>query len=123
MPILCSMLTQVTSLRSPGLPSSSSRSFGTMKQEMPFVPGGASGVRARTRWGGFAGGGGGEGGGGGGRGGWWFPLVSFGAKGGKLLVRGRGGAPPGCGAALGEGGRPAGAACGGVRFIDGRAPV
>src|SRR3546814_5210914 len=49
MPILCSMDTQVTSLRSPRLPSSFTRYFGTMKQLMPLVPGGASGVRASTR--------------------------------------------------------------------------
>jgi hypothetical protein len=44
------METQVTSLRAPTEPSSATSCFGTTKQEIPFVPGGASGVRARTRW-------------------------------------------------------------------------
>ena len=39
-----------TSLRSPSVPSSFTRNLGTMKHEMPLVPGGASGVRASTRW-------------------------------------------------------------------------
>ena len=50
MPILCSIETQVTSLRAPSVPSSFTRNFGTTKHEMPLVPGGASGVRASTRW-------------------------------------------------------------------------
>ena len=50
MPILCSIDTQRTSLRSPREPSSFTRNFGTMKHEMPLVPGGASGMRASTRW-------------------------------------------------------------------------
>ena len=50
MPILCSIETHSTSLRAPSDPSSSTRNLGTMKQEMPFVPGGASGMRASTRW-------------------------------------------------------------------------
>ena len=37
-------------LRSPGVPSSLRRNLGTMNSEMPFVPTGASEVRARTRW-------------------------------------------------------------------------
>ena len=48
-PILCSIDTQLTSLRSPSEPSSLTRNLGTMKHEMPLVPGGASGTRARTR--------------------------------------------------------------------------
>ena len=43
------MPTQVTSLRSPSDPSSFTRNLGTMKHEMPLVPGGADGVRASTR--------------------------------------------------------------------------
>ena len=39
MPILCSMPMQRTALRSPSEPSSSTRNLGTMKQEMPLVPG------------------------------------------------------------------------------------
>ncbi len=50
MPILCSMETQRTSLRSPGAPSSVTMNLGTMNSEMPLVPAGASGVRASTRW-------------------------------------------------------------------------
>ncbi|MNC87456.1 hypothetical protein D3C83_31840 [compost metagenome] len=50
MPILCSMETTLTSLRSPGVPSGFGMNLGTMKSEMPFTPSGASGVRARTRW-------------------------------------------------------------------------
>ena len=50
MPSLCSIDTQCTSLRSPSEPSSPTWNFGTMNREMPFTPGGASGVRASTRW-------------------------------------------------------------------------
>ena len=50
MPILCSIDTQRTSLRSPGLPSESTRNLGTINSEIPLVPAGASGSRARTRW-------------------------------------------------------------------------
>ena len=50
MPILCSIETQRTSLRSPSAPSSFTRNLGTMNSEMPLVPAGASGVRASTRW-------------------------------------------------------------------------
>ena len=49
-PSLCSRETHLRSLRSPGPPSGSTRNFGTMKQEIPLVPGGASGVRANTMW-------------------------------------------------------------------------
>ena len=44
------MPAQVTPLRWPGRPSSLGNSFGTMKSEMPLMPFGASGRRARTRW-------------------------------------------------------------------------
>ncbi len=44
------MLAQTTSLRSPSVPSALTRNFGTMKSEIPFVPSGASGSRASTRW-------------------------------------------------------------------------
>ena len=50
MPSLCSMDTQRTSLRSPREPSALTRYLGTMKHEMPLVPGGAPGIRASTRW-------------------------------------------------------------------------
>src|SRR6266699_566265 len=50
MPSLCSMDTQLTSLRSPRPPSSSTGNFGTKKSDMPFTPAGAFGVRASTRW-------------------------------------------------------------------------
>ncbi len=50
MPILCSMEPQETALRSPALPSALGRNFGTMNSEMPLVPCGASGRRARTIW-------------------------------------------------------------------------
>jgi hypothetical protein len=49
-PSLCSIDTQRTSLRSPGVPSAFGMNFGTTKSEMPFTPSGASGVRASTRW-------------------------------------------------------------------------
>ena len=45
MPILCSMPATETSF---GVPSG--RTFGTMNNERPFVPAGASGVRASTMW-------------------------------------------------------------------------
>ena len=48
-PSLCSIETQRTSLNAPGVPSSFSRYFGTRNSEMPLVPAGAPGVRARTR--------------------------------------------------------------------------
>ena len=50
MPIFCSIDTHSTLLRSPSEPSSFTRYLGTMKHEMPLVPGGASGTRASTRW-------------------------------------------------------------------------
>jgi hypothetical protein len=50
MPILCSTDTTFRSLGSPSVPSSFTMILGTTKQEMPLVPGGASGVRASTRW-------------------------------------------------------------------------
>ncbi|MOA23818.1 hypothetical protein D3C78_1444630 [compost metagenome] len=50
MPILCSMEPQDTALRSPTVPSAVGRNFGTMNSEMPLVPAGASGRRARTMW-------------------------------------------------------------------------
>ncbi|MNH07701.1 hypothetical protein D3C79_670980 [compost metagenome] len=50
MPILCSMEPQLTPLRSPTPPSALGRNFGTMNSEMPLVPAGASGRRARTIW-------------------------------------------------------------------------
>ena len=50
MPSLCSSDTQRTSLRAPRLPSAFTRNFGTTNSEMPLTPGGASGVRASTRW-------------------------------------------------------------------------
>jgi len=50
MPSLCSIETQLTSLRSPRLPSSLTRNFGTKNSDMPFTPSGAFGVRASTKW-------------------------------------------------------------------------
>ena len=50
MPILCSMDPTVTPLRAPGDPSSVGRYLGTRNSEMPFVPPGASGSLASTRW-------------------------------------------------------------------------
>ena len=50
MPTFSSIETQVRSLRSPRLPSSFTRYLGMMKQEIPLVPGGDSGVRARVMW-------------------------------------------------------------------------
>src|SRR5689334_13423909 len=49
MPILCSIEPHLTRLRSPTLPSASGTYFGTTNREIPLVPGGASGSRARTR--------------------------------------------------------------------------
>ena len=49
-PSLCSSETHLRSFRLPGLPSGLTRNFGTMKQDIPFVPGGESGVRANTMW-------------------------------------------------------------------------
>src|SRR5215470_8820692 len=43
MPSLCSMDTQLTSLRSPRPPSSLTRNFGTRNSDMPFTPAGAFG--------------------------------------------------------------------------------
>ena len=43
------MLTQCTSLRRPTEPSASTRNFGTMKSEIPLIPGGAPSMRASTR--------------------------------------------------------------------------
>ena len=48
MPILCSRLPVSTSFDSPRLPSSLTLIFGTMKIEMPPVPGGSPSIRART---------------------------------------------------------------------------
>ena len=50
MPILCSMLPQVTPLRGPGLPSAAGTNFGTRNRLMPLVPAGAPGSFAKTRW-------------------------------------------------------------------------
>ena len=41
---------QVTPLRSPRLPSSLTRNFGTTNREMPFTLSGAPAILARTRW-------------------------------------------------------------------------
>ncbi|CKU06702.1 Uncharacterised protein [Mycobacterium tuberculosis] len=49
MPILCSMLTQCTSLRSPREPSLFTRNLGTTNRLMPFTPSGAPVTRASTR--------------------------------------------------------------------------
>mmetsp|Transcript_56474 Transcript_56474/g.156141 ORF Transcript_56474/g.156141 Transcript_56474/m.156141 type:complete len:201 (-) Transcript_56474:527-1129(-) len=49
-PILFSMRDTPTWLRSPTVPSSSMVFLGTRKREMPFVPAGAPGRRARTQW-------------------------------------------------------------------------
>jgi hypothetical protein len=46
---LCSIPAHFTSLRSPSEPSAFTSTFGTMNIEMPFVPSGASGSRARTK--------------------------------------------------------------------------
>ncbi len=50
MPILCSMEPQLTAFRSPSDPSALTITFGTMNSEMPRVPAGAPGRRARTMW-------------------------------------------------------------------------
>lgn len=50
MPILCSIEPHLIPLRSPGSPDASGMNFGTMNSEIPFVPCGASGRRASTRW-------------------------------------------------------------------------
>ncbi len=50
MPILCSMPTTFASLRSRIASSASKLYFGTMNSERPFVPAGAPGVRASTKW-------------------------------------------------------------------------
>ena len=49
-PILCSMAVQTTPLRAPGPPCPSGRNFGTRNRLMPLMPGGASGIRASTKW-------------------------------------------------------------------------
>src|SRR5258706_15245317 len=49
-PILCSIEPHQTPLRIPGSPSSLGRNLGTRNREIPFVPAGASGSFARTRW-------------------------------------------------------------------------
>ncbi len=48
-PSLCSIETHCTSFLSPGFPWASSRNLGTRNIVIPLVPGGAPGVRARTR--------------------------------------------------------------------------
>ena len=50
MPILSSILPQVTPLRSPRLPSSLTMNFGTMKSDTPLIPSGPPGIFASTRW-------------------------------------------------------------------------
>ena len=50
MPSFSSRLTTFRLLATPGLPASSGRNFGTMKRLIPFVPFGAPGSRASTRW-------------------------------------------------------------------------
>ena len=50
MPILCSMDTHRDVVALAQAAVLVTRNLGTMKQEMPLVPGGASGVRASTRW-------------------------------------------------------------------------
>ena len=50
MPILCSIAPQVMPLRAPTLPSACGMNLGTTNSEMPLLPAGASGRRARTRW-------------------------------------------------------------------------
>ncbi len=50
MPILCSMAVHTTPLRAPGPPSSSGRNFGTRNRLIALHAGGASGMRASTRW-------------------------------------------------------------------------
>src|SRR5207244_10490485 len=49
-PILCSIDTHRTWLRSPSDPSFLTRNFGTTNVDSPFTPGGESGSRARTKW-------------------------------------------------------------------------
>src|SRR3546814_7812682 len=49
MPSLCSSEAHQTSLRAPNEPSSLTRNLGTMNNEIPLTPLGASGVRASTR--------------------------------------------------------------------------
>ena len=49
-PILCSIEPQVTWLGSARLPSALTFTLGTINSEMPLVPAGAPGRRARTIW-------------------------------------------------------------------------
>jgi hypothetical protein len=49
-PSLCSTECALASFRAPSDPSALSRNFGTRNNEMPRVPGGASGNRASTKW-------------------------------------------------------------------------
>ncbi|KMQ53287.1 hypothetical protein ACS96_29840 [Pseudomonas aeruginosa] len=49
-PIFFSSAPQLTPLRGPSAPPSPGRNLGTMNREMPRVPFGASGRRARTMW-------------------------------------------------------------------------
>ena len=49
MPILCSIEPQETPFFAPSDPSALTRTFGTMKSEMPLVPSGAPSMRASTR--------------------------------------------------------------------------
>ncbi len=49
-PILWFSPASTTSLRSPMELSALTRNFGTMNSEMPFVPGGAPGILASTRF-------------------------------------------------------------------------
>ena len=48
-PILCSIEPGPAALRSPTEPSSFTRNFGTMNNEIPREPAGASGVFANTK--------------------------------------------------------------------------
>ena len=50
MPSFSSIPMQCTAFGRPSAPSAPTVNLGTMKSERPFVPPGASGVRARTRW-------------------------------------------------------------------------
>ena len=49
MPIFSSILPTETSLRSPRLPSSFTRNFGTMNSDTPLMPSGPPGIFASTR--------------------------------------------------------------------------
>ena len=50
MPSLCSRLTTLRLLPTPGLPFSSGMNLGTMNRLIPRVPAAAPGRRASTRW-------------------------------------------------------------------------